>query len=79
MVGLAASATLSPIYSPQLFCEIFGESKACTDGKGLKTLVFIICGGYKISTGKMKTYREELKTGGLEGIAAFVDGMGVDL
>jgi len=27
----------------------------------------------------MKTYREELKTGGLEGIAAFVDGMGVDL
>ena len=79
MVELASSTTLSPIYSPQLFREIFGERKACAEGEGLKTLIFIVCGGFKISANEMEAYRVELEISGLEGKAAFVDGVKVDL
>ena len=79
MVELASSTTLSPIYSPKLFREIFGESEACAEGEGLKTIIFIVCGGFKISASEMEAHRVELEISGLEGKAAFVDGMKVDL
>ncbi|KAF8326357.1 tryptophan synthase beta subunit-like PLP-dependent enzyme [Cantharellus anzutake] len=80
MVELASSATLSPIYSPQLFREIFGVSTTANRlEEKPKTLVFIVCGGFKITASEMETYRKELEAGGVDGKLAFVDGMRVDL
>lgn len=61
LVELACSVTLVPAYKPSLFAHLVpATSKE-------KTVVFIVCGGCKISLDDVEEYREivraELKNG----------------
>ena len=51
LVELACAAALSPAYNPALFRKLVPPS-----GKRV-TVVFIICGGFKISLEDMEDYR----------------------
>jgi L-serine/L-threonine ammonia-lyase len=53
IVELACSTTLTPAYEPALMSHLMAGTK--------KTLVFIVCGGYKISLDEMEEYREMVR------------------
>ncbi|KAF9513027.1 hypothetical protein BS47DRAFT_1376820 [Hydnum rufescens UP504] len=78
LVELAASTTLTPIYSPVLFDGIFGDTLQPVSGQR-RTLVFIVCGGSKVSLADMASYRAHLEQ--MDGTMgqAWVDGFAVAL
>lgn len=58
VVELACSTTLAPAYHPKFFTRLF-ESQARRVGmstNGRKTVVFIVCGGVKISLEELVEY-----------------------
>ena len=58
MVELACSTTLAPAYSPETFTRIMNE--VCTSSFGSsveKTVIFVVCGGVKVSLADMAEYR----------------------
>jgi len=59
LVELASSVTLTPVYSYPLFQHLFPERTGPT-ALDNKTLVFIVCGGFKISLSELFEYREHL-------------------
>jgi L-serine/L-threonine ammonia-lyase len=54
LVELACSVTLVPAYQPSLFGHLVPSSSTA---KG-RTVVFIVCGGFKISMDELQEYRE---------------------
>lgn len=56
MVELACSTTLAPAYSPPFLSQLLENRKGGGMGKP-KTVVFIICGGVKISLEEMHQYQ----------------------
>ncbi|THH14332.1 hypothetical protein EW146_g5987 [Bondarzewia mesenterica] len=61
MVELACSTTLSPAYKPSLLERLvpLPESGA---GSSTRTLVFIVCGGFKISGKEMAEYDQNVRS-----------------
>ena len=55
LVELACSTTLTPAYNPSLFAHLVLST---SDIRNEKTVVFIVCGGFKISLDEMEEYRE---------------------
>jgi L-serine/L-threonine ammonia-lyase len=53
LVELACSATLIPAYNPELVARLVPST-----GTEKKTLVFIVCGGFKISQQDLVEYSE---------------------
>lgn len=51
LVELACSTTLAPLYSPTLVSHLFPPSSTETDA-----LIFIVCGGFKVSNVEMAEY-----------------------
>lgn len=63
MVELACATTLVPAYEPDLFSRILashGSSSSKTPER--KTVVFIVCGGTKISLEEMSEYSKLTET-----------------
>lgn len=58
VVELAAGATLSAAYFPGLFHQIFPEVLP----KKRSTIVFIVCGGFKITLADLSSYQTHLET-----------------
>jgi L-serine/L-threonine ammonia-lyase len=54
LVELACSVTLAPAYKPSLFEKLVPTSSTAKE----KMVVFIVCGGFKISEDEMGEYRE---------------------
>lgn len=52
LVELACSTTLAPLYSPTLASHLFPSSSSMEPG----ALVFIVCGGFKVSNDEMAEY-----------------------
>lgn len=52
LVELACSTTLAPLYSPTLASHLFPPSSSAE----ADALVFIVCGGFKISNDEMAEY-----------------------
>lgn len=52
LVELACSTTLAPLYSPSLASHLFPSSPSIE----ADALVFIVCGGFKISNDEMAEY-----------------------
>ena len=61
LVELAASTTLSPAYSPILFDGIFKDTMKPTSDGRRRSIVFLVCGGFKISLAEMESYRVHLQ------------------
>ena len=63
LVELACSTTLSPAYKQSLFDRLVPT----TSTPEKRTVIFIVCGGFKISLDEMEEYREivraDLKNG----------------
>lgn len=57
LIELACGATLAPAYSQKLFGSIFGQPPT-TEKR--RTIVFIVCGGFKITLKDMMSYRAHL-------------------
>ena len=58
MVELACSTTLAPAYSPETFTRVMNE--VCTSSFSPsveKTVIFVVCGGVKVSLADMAEYR----------------------
>ena len=53
MVELACSATLAPAYKPSILRRIVPQSNSNKPAN----IVFIVCGGFKISLDDMEEYR----------------------
>lgn len=62
LVELACSTTLTPAYNPALFGKLIPPSSSGI----LKTVVFIVCGGFKISLEDLEEYRKILQVDELE-------------
>ncbi|KAF9519992.1 hypothetical protein BS47DRAFT_1287756 [Hydnum rufescens UP504] len=78
LVELAASTTLTPAYSSVLFDSIFGDTMKPVSGRR-RSIVFIVCGGFKISPTDLETYRVHLlQTSGVARVA-WVNGRSVPL
>lgn len=64
LVELACSTTLIPAYNPELFRKLVPGK----DDGSRKTVVFIVCGGFKISLEELAEYKTiidlELRVGG---------------
>jgi L-serine/L-threonine ammonia-lyase len=56
LVELACSTTLAPAYKPALFNKLVPIKQASAAG-GKKTVVFIVCGGFKVSLDDAADYR----------------------
>ena len=65
LVELACGATLTAAYKPELFNELVpprpGQNAAD------RTVVFIVCGGFKVSLAEMEEYRKEVAADLAEG------------
>lgn len=57
LIELAGGATLAPAYSPPLFKALFGERDP---QNAQRTIVFIVCGGFKITLKDMANYEAHL-------------------
>ena len=57
LTELACAATLTPAYEPGLMERLSGA------GDKPKTVVFIVCGGFKISLKEMEEYRTVVQRG----------------
>ncbi|KAI0312735.1 tryptophan synthase beta subunit-like PLP-dependent enzyme [Amylostereum chailletii] len=55
LVELACATTLAPAYAPGLL------QRLVPTGPGQKTLVFVVCGGFKVSTEHLKDYTDILE------------------
>jgi len=53
LVELACSTTLVPAYNPALFHRLVD-----TAGKSKKTVVFIVCGGFKVTAADLMLYKQ---------------------
>ena len=53
LVELACSTTLAPAYSPELFARLVPPSPS----GARKNVVFVVCGGFKISLAELEDYR----------------------
>lgn len=51
LAELACAATLTPAYEPGLMERLLGAND------GPRAVVFIVCGGFKISSNEMEEYR----------------------
>lgn len=56
LVELSCSTTLVPACNPALFEKIMGTSE------GNRTVVFIVCGGFKVSVSEANEYQEMLNS-----------------
>lgn len=54
LVELACAATLTPAYNPSFFAQLVSPTSP-TQKK--KSVVFIVCGGFKISLDEIEEYR----------------------
>ena len=52
LVELACAVTLAPAYKPTLFRKVVPQKDDAP------TVVFIVCGGFKISLEEMETYKQ---------------------
>jgi len=75
-VELACSATLVPAYKPELVTRLVPPT-----GAPKKTLVFIVCGGFKISQQDLVEYSEIVRKDLGAGVkwGAMVDGEKLEL
>lgn len=58
LIELASATTLVPAHYPDIFQKVVSESKL-----GNK-VIFIVCGGLKVSTEEIAQYRHMLERGG---------------
>ncbi|EJD39962.1 tryptophan synthase beta subunit-like PLP-dependent enzyme [Auricularia subglabra TFB-10046 SS5] len=72
LVELACSTALVPAFEPVLASKLF------SGGDRRKAVVFIVCGGYKITLDDLEGYREHL-SGPIEGASLRIGVAGVDL
>jgi len=68
LVELACSTTLTPAYKPALFSRLMSSIPAVDGKQKEKTVVFIVCGGFKISLEEMAEYHQLVKTDLKQGI-----------
>ena len=54
LAELACAATLSPAYNPTLFRKLIPQTDKRT------TVVFIVCGGFKISLAELDEYKAKV-------------------
>jgi len=59
LVELACSTTLVPAYKPSLLSHLVPPPQS--SGSGKRNLVFIVCGGFKISEIDMESYGKILQ------------------
>lgn len=59
LVELACSTTLAPAYKPALFEKLVPVKQGSSVGSK-RTVVFVVCGGFKISLDDVAEYRKEL-------------------
>ncbi|KAF8323204.1 tryptophan synthase beta subunit-like PLP-dependent enzyme [Clavulina sp. PMI_390] len=75
LVELAAGSTLSVAYEPSLFNKVFPPIANPTKGwPSRRTLVFIVCGGFKISVKDLASYQEHLASCAGTPLDVWVDG-----
>lgn len=71
LVELACSTTLTAAYAPALFSRL-------VPGAPEKTVVFVVCGGFKVSLDDMVEYRQlveaDLESGGVDYWEVLCDG-----
>lgn len=57
LIELACSTTLSAAYSPELFWRILDpKSELSAEEKRCKTVVFVVCGGVKVTYDELSEY-----------------------
>ncbi|KAH7101665.1 tryptophan synthase beta subunit-like PLP-dependent enzyme [Auriculariales sp. MPI-PUGE-AT-0066] len=71
LVELACATAMTPAYNPLLAQRLFGNG--IQDGKH-KTVVFIVCGGFKVATDDLVSYREHLQSGNQDKSPILVNG-----
>ena len=64
LVELACSTTLVPAYNASLFNKLVPHSR-CRDTKPI--VVFVVCGGFKISVGDLHNFRNCLEDSMVKG------------
>jgi len=69
MVELAAGATLSVAYSVDLFSKIFTDIPS----EKRRTIVFVVCGGFKITLADLNSYQTHLKARRAEEFLMWID------
>ena len=69
MVELAAGATLSVAYSVDLFSKIFTDIPS----EKRRTIVFVVCGGFKITLADLNSYRTHLEAHQAEEFLMWID------
>lgn len=80
LAEMAAGVTLAPAYVPALFDKLFASSLASGQDAKKPTIVFIMCGGYKVFLRDMDFYRTHLdaypavKDDGVKSCVVGVDG-----
>lgn len=57
LVELACSTTLVPAYSPELFAKLVPPSPSGERN----TVVFVVCGGFKVSLAELEEYRTNVE------------------
>lgn len=60
LVELACSTTLVPAYKPALLNKLVPIEQDSTGGTKKRTIVFVVCGGFKISLDDAMEYRREV-------------------
>ena len=80
LVELACSATLAPAYAPEFFSKLL-ESRKEADKPKPEAVVFIVCGGVKISLDEVYEYQHVAESFKKEnaGWTVTVDGGQVDV
>lgn len=66
LVELACSTALSPAYTPSLFNKILSVTSDSPNSGKDRTIIFIVCGGNKISLAELAAYKAALEAGGAE-------------
>jgi len=69
MVELAAGATLSVAYSVDLFSKIFTNIPS----EKRRTIVFVVCGGFKITLADLNSYQAHLEARRVEEFLLWID------
>lgn len=60
LVELACSTTLAPAYKPALFDKLVPRERDSDVGIKKRTVVFVVCGGFKISLDDARDYRRDV-------------------
>jgi L-serine/L-threonine ammonia-lyase len=69
MVELAAGATLSVAYSMDLFSRVFNDISS----EKRRTIVFVVCGGFKITLADLNSYQTHLEARRAEEFLMWID------